>query len=255
MEALNMTQHAPIGKIVPSAEFPQLRRIKHFRPETLLTELLASQRRLPVIFFDPEGNILLINKYGALGYKKTPEELIGKNLRDVVVPEWGEERVEFIHRCITTDKPLAVMQICGGNRMVLRLVPIRAQPEDERPSCVLMTGESIRPCCYYSMLDEATDEKPVVHSKLVELGKLGVLSTRELEVLALMRQGMRSKDIAKHLHRSVSTIENHRDKIGIKLGLRDRSKIIELANIAVLQEEDAHRKRVNIFGLDVPKVE
>lgn len=46
------------------------------------------------------------------------------------------------------------------------------------------------------------------------------LSDRELEVLQLIGQGLKTGDIAKALHRSVHTVEAHRASIKRKLGLK-----------------------------------
>ena len=242
-----MSQLGPMSILVTEEEFPLFRRINHMRPETLLDHLLEAQKGNAVIFLDPEGNILLINNFGAYGYRKTRDELIGMNLREVVPQEWAEERIGFIKRCISCDKPLTVMQVCNGIRMVLRFIPMRAQPRDRKPSCVLAKGEIINQGFFDLILKTATGDNPVLYAEHIDLGRLDVLSKRELEVLALMRKGMRSKEIAEYFHRSVSTVEHHRENIGSKLGLGDRSKIIDWANTAVLQVSDAGRKRVRIY--------
>ena len=233
--------------LAPSAEFPLLKRVRHIRPEILLTELLSTSRRVAILMMDREGTILLSNAFAARGYRhESAEAILGKNLRDVAHPEWAEERIGLARQCIETDKPVIVLQISGGFRIRFRMTPIRLQPEDEHPSCMLLAGEEVSALGYKRIVSELVEGETVVHSKYVDLGPLDVLSTRELEVLALMREGHRTKDIAKMVHRSVSTIENHRENIGHKLGLQDRSKIINLANIAVLQVEDATRTRINI---------
>lgn len=56
------------------------------------------------------------------------------------------------------------------------------------------------------------------------------LSEREREVLGLIGRGLTSAEIATRLHRSIRTIESHRYKLGIKLGVSNR---VELARIAI----------------------
>ncbi len=48
------------------------------------------------------------------------------------------------------------------------------------------------------------------------------LTPREIEICALIKGGLRTKDIAERLHLSPKTVSNHRDKIREKLGLKDR---------------------------------
>jgi DNA-binding NarL/FixJ family response regulator len=57
------------------------------------------------------------------------------------------------------------------------------------------------------------------------------LTNRELEVFQLIGQGMTTSNIARQLHLSVHTIDTHREKIKIKLNLR---------NAAELQREATH---------------
>lgn len=51
------------------------------------------------------------------------------------------------------------------------------------------------------------------------------LSDRELEILRLIGEGYRSRDIAKKLNLSVNTVETHRKNIRAKLGCADSSEL------------------------------
>lgn len=59
------------------------------------------------------------------------------------------------------------------------------------------------------------------------LGRLAVLSERELEVAALIGAGLTDTEVAWAVHRSVRTIHAHRRAIGRKLKLTRRAEIIE----------------------------
>jgi DNA-binding NarL/FixJ family response regulator len=59
---------------------------------------------------------------------------------------------------------------------------------------------------------------------------IDTLSDRELEVLRLIGQGVKTHQIATQLHLSVKTVETYRDRIREKLDLRDGA---ELARCAV----------------------
>ncbi|MCA9299765.1 MAG: response regulator transcription factor, partial [Phycisphaerales bacterium] len=63
-----------------------------------------------------------------------------------------------------------------------------------------------------------------------DAGDLACLTKRERDVLALIGQGLSTAQIAKHLHRSVKTIEWHRVSLGNKLQVTNR---VELARIAI----------------------
>lgn len=56
-----------------------------------------------------------------------------------------------------------------------------------------------------------------------------VLSNRELEVFALMGEGLSMRQIAERLERSVKTIESHRERMRQKLGDIDTSTLVRQA--------------------------
>lgn len=55
------------------------------------------------------------------------------------------------------------------------------------------------------------------------------LSDRELQVLRLIGGGMTTAEVAKALHRSVHTVETHRQRIKAKLGLRSSAELARAA--------------------------
>lgn len=79
---------------------------------------------------------------------------------------------------------------------------------------------------------------------LAELGELEALTARELEVLALIGQGMATRDIAETLGRSPRTVERHCDAIHKKLGTNNRVQMARYAMRAGLTAEAGKLKRV-----------
>ncbi len=63
------------------------------------------------------------------------------------------------------------------------------------------------------------------------------LTDRELEVFALVGQGMSTRKIAKHLHLSVKTIETHREHIKRKLNLETSHELIHRAVQWVMEQK------------------
>ena len=55
------------------------------------------------------------------------------------------------------------------------------------------------------------------------------LTPRELEVFALLREGLGSTALSQRLQRSVKTIETHRENIKRKLGLGSSMDLVDLA--------------------------
>lgn len=60
-------------------------------------------------------------------------------------------------------------------------------------------------------------------------GGVSTLTDRELEIFGLIGSGMRTSNIARHLHLSMHTIETHREKIRRKLRLRDGTELMRHA--------------------------
>ncbi|WP_169977281.1 response regulator transcription factor [Tautonia rosea] len=61
------------------------------------------------------------------------------------------------------------------------------------------------------------------------------LSDRELDVMRLIGSGLTTSEIANQLHLSVHTIETYRQRIKIKLGLRNGAELIRAATQWVLE--------------------
>lgn len=69
----------------------------------------------------------------------------------------------------------------------------------------------------------------------VHRSPLNTLSDRELEVLRLTGQGLKTQEIASQLHLSIKTVETYRDRIRAKLDLSDGSKLTRFALQWVLE--------------------
>ncbi len=66
-------------------------------------------------------------------------------------------------------------------------------------------------------------------------GEIDELSDRELEVFALLGEGMTTREIASDLELSIKTIESHRENIKDKLGLANNNELIRRAVEWVLE--------------------
>lgn len=77
---------------------------------------------------------------------------------------------------------------------------------------------------------QTPDNAPSARGLRISASDLSQLTPREREVLALIGQGLSSKEIAGWLHRSIKTVQTHRSALGRKLGASNR---VELARIAI----------------------
>jgi DNA-binding NarL/FixJ family response regulator len=69
----------------------------------------------------------------------------------------------------------------------------------------------------------------VKRSENVMTSPLDSLSDRELEIFRLLGQGLGSRQIAKQLHLSISTVESHRARIKEKLSVKGATELLQHA--------------------------
>lgn len=151
---------------------------------------------------------------------------------------WVRERLSMLQRIEETGEPLMIRGIWRGRQLLSYvrkltggasghfMVVTRAMPKVDGDD--LAPGKGVK----------------VVEANVVDLGPLSALSTRELEVLALIGQGLSLKEIAAILQRSIKTVEKHRQAVGRKLKAEDRVKLAKIAHEAGLTVRDARRAQV-----------
>ena len=214
----------------------------------LLDGIAASLSRTAVWLFDADCRVVwCTGECAAVFGIDDPNRMVGLRPSDLLPGSWASERESLIRRCLSEQRALCLLFILSGKRKMIRFVPLRAADCDERARHALLIFEPAD-ADRVNRLRREMPADAVVLSRVHDLGPLDVLSTRELEVLALLGEGMRSKDIAEVLDRSVSTIEGHRERIGAKLGLRDRAELVALAREAALLVEDAEGTRIRFYS-------
>ncbi len=67
-------------------------------------------------------------------------------------------------------------------------------------------------------------------------GGVDALSDRELQIFQLIGQGNTTRAIAAELHLSVHTVESHREKIRLKLNIRNGTELLQQAILWSLEE-------------------
>lgn len=202
-------------------------------------QALSSDPTVGVSVVSADGTIVYVNERSAqlfLGMES--ERAIGHTLDELFPKEWSHERVKLIQNLCQTGKPVGLRSIWKGRRIYSFLYPVTGDSGAcDRALVVTHDGE---------VDDQQTPwGEPFIESEFVELGPLDVLSQRELEVLALVGQGMRIRDVAHTLYRSEKTIDKHRTAIGRKLNASDRVDLAKIAQTAGLRLSDAHLKRIS----------
>ncbi|MEZ6242269.1 MAG: LuxR C-terminal-related transcriptional regulator [Phycisphaerales bacterium] len=199
-------------------------------------DALVSDPAVGVAVVAVDGTIRFANRKTAqLFLAAEPEDVVGKKLGDLFPADWSEERLQILRRIADTGQPVVLRSIRRGTQIqsAMRLLEC-----DHGDKCILVItheGEHDIP--------DRDGEFEIIESKTADLGPLDVLTRRELEVLALIKHGMTLDQIAKILHRSRKTIDNHRQSIARKLGESSRVRLAQIAESAGLEVSDAALKR------------
>lgn len=206
----------------------------------VIWQTLAAEPETGVSLLRADGLIIYANMQASLGLTGLQvDQVVGRNIRDLFPEAWVRERMDLFHRMGPRNELAMIRSIWRGRqvRSTIRWISGKRGEQNEFLVLTRFGAGTFRS----QPISEAVE---IVESKLVELGRLDVLTTRELEVLALIGQGLRLKKIAEILHRAPKTIENHRLAIGRKLGETDRVRLAAIAAEAGLTMSDATLSRV-----------
>lgn len=224
--------------------------------DLILKGLINGFHATSILALKPTGEIIFANSIAANGFPNhTGESLVGMNLLDIAPTQWAQERIGYMKRAIELARPILVIEILAGTRLSDTITPINIPDKSSNlPTddwMLMITIEQVTPR-KLKWIRKTVAPEDIIDAQIIDLGRLSVLSPRELEVVALMGQGLRQKQIAERLHRSVSTIDRHRERIGEKLGITDRIELVGLAREAALEVSDANRTNID-FNRTSPK--
>lgn len=218
------------------------KQVENARVDPSLWSVITAEPGVGVVIMSVEGEMLFVNEQ-ALGMffgddSPSPEDVIGRMIHELHEPAFVRERLTLYQRVVREQRPLIIRHIRLGRQINSTIWPTPNEPDSSEPAQVLIimrAGE---------IVDPVGHDIDVVESDFADLGDLDVLTTRELEVLALLGTGMTIAAAAGVLHRSPKTIEKHRDAIARKLQTRNRVELARIAATAGLQLSDARRPRV-----------
>ncbi len=193
---------------------------------------------------DRNGVLLYINDTGIRFFfpeQIVREDIIGKTGGENGFPkEWVDERIAILREVEQTGEEQLLRTIWQGRQQFSWFRPL--SQEDGEDFRVLVVTRRIGGG---EEADRLLDSKmTVVKSSVADLGDLQVLTKREIEVLVFIGQGLKAKEIAMIMHRSVKTIENHRISIGNKLHKSNKVELALIAREAGLMVDDSARSRL-----------
>lgn len=209
---------------------------------------LASEPTTGVGVISLDGQIVYLNDQAARifhGESAKAGDYVGRFWHDHMPAEWVSERLRILRAILIHERPVLMRTIWRGYQHFTWITRIEreADADASTPELFLTITRRAASDEEAERLRPSTDFEEI-ESGVMRLGKLDVLSLRELEIVALLGQGLTVKEAASILHRSEKTIDNHRTHIHEKLRLGDRVALAEVARRAGLSLADSTRTRV-----------
>lgn len=194
-------------------------------PVRAVWELLSRDSGAGLLVCDTSGRIVFANerltKYLNL---PTADSISGKTLTEVYPEAAARERLEIMRRSARERRPFVFESVWNGVAYQAIVRPFALMGGD--PELVI--------CIVRHQPKPNTDDVPAdverIHARSNNLGPLSTLTMRELELLALIGEGLSSHDIAKKISRSIKTVEAHRASLGKKLGVASRVALAKIAS-------------------------
>lgn len=224
------------------SESPNHTVLSDIDPSSLVSGLLT----------DPQTGVAIVRLSGELVYANAQasrifrgdtqdaDDLAGKSLWSLFPEKWVQELAEFGAQVVRSGESAMIRTVWRGRQVLSWVTPLDTDAPPAQARLLVIAR-------YAQDLPGSDDDRPsftLFESRFISLGDLDILSPRELEVLALVGQGLSIREIAGMLHRSEKTIQNHRDSIGSKLKLPNRVHVAEVARRAGLKQTDAEKTRL-----------
>jgi len=190
---------------------------------------LAFLKRSPSAIAILREDGLLVFRNDAAERLFAPDEgqraaVVGENIDRWGPPGFARERIELMRSLAASGRDGIVRDVWKAQQIItyLRLLPP-------------FPGEAMR---YFMTVHERMQGPvdagqfpgQVFHEPEVQdLGMLALLSPRELEVLALVGQGLTAEQIGRRLHRSIDTVNSHKAACLKKLKCQNATQLATIA--------------------------
>jgi len=153
-------------------------------------------------------------------------------LKNMLHPTHVEAIRGTIVTCNQSGRTEGFTNLVGGVRQLTLCRKLRERPDATERYWITT--------CHLDELHNPPENVLRVPTARSSLGKLEVLTPRELEVLALLGEGCGLHEIADRLCRARKTIDNHRTSLGLKLGRLSMPQLVALASRCGLRTDDIH---------------
>lgn len=198
-------------------------------PNTLLLRVrdhmayLEFRPHISALARDEQTKLLWCNDRFARALNSTPEALLHTSFNDVAGDSVVEERVSIMNRVLQTGQPLRYLQVWAGVRSLTHVHPLAESDVFGTRGWFITIEPLVLPA------ENQDDFKHVPRSKIPHLGPLAILSRRQLEVLRLAAEGLTVDEMAKELHRSDKTVDNHLRELYKHLDAHNRAQVTRFA--------------------------
>ena len=196
------------------------------KPTMLVRDHMAYLQHRPHISAlarDENTKLLWCNERFARALNTTPQALVKTSFHDVAGESVVEERVSIMNRVLHTGQPLRYLQVWAGVRSLTHVHPLSESDVFGTRGWFITIEPLVLPA------ENEDDFKDVPRSKIPHLGPLAILSRRQLEVLRLAAEGLTVDEMAKELHRSDKTVDNHLRELYKHLDTHNRAQVTRFA--------------------------
>lgn len=199
-----------------------------------------------VTIFTQRGRMLFGNSQAAMIFHGNVEEgrkTLGRHWHDYMPVAWVRERLLLLRKINETNTPVLLRTIWRDHQQFTWIYPL-GEPLPGRDRIFISITRRISSTMEAEQLAPIAGSFELVESNVMKLSTLASLTTRELQVLALLGSGMNLHEAAKELGLSEKTIDNHRASMYHKLSIHDRAELHAIAARAGLTVRDADRQRL-----------
>lgn len=206
---------------------------------TALWDLLSIDSGAGIMVCDTTGKMHYVNERFARYINQPSAEAVnGKMMHDVYPEPAARERLEVIRRSARERKPFAVESVWNGIAFQTILRPLGVVGGDPELVIAIARHQPKRDA------DDVPADVERISLRSNNMGPLSRLTVRELELLALIGEGLSSHDIAKKISRSIKTVEAHRASLGKKLGVASRVALAKIAGDSNLHYDMLQARQV-----------
>ncbi len=196
---------------------------------------------------DPLTAVHIANEHGLILYAndQAARAFLGKGVkgRDAMGLFWHElfpaelvrERINVLRAVQHDGEPRYVRSIYFGLQLISRYDAVGPVPGVADGGQVFLSVTRHEP---RALEVDGIPGVKVITPTTNHLGRLAVLTPREIELMALIAEGLSISEIAEHLGKSEHTVNEQRRSVGKKLGVSGRVQLAEIAREAGLKRGD-----------------